>query len=265
MSAGTGRANYVGTVRIEMYSDVVCPWCSIGKVRFEKALAQLPPEDRARISTIVRPYQLDPTAPATAVPVMEGYAKKFGGYERAAEIINHVTTTAAEEGITFQMDRAQRANTFDAHRLLWVALRDYGAVVQGALKTRLMKAYFSDGLNIGDHAVLAQCASEVGLTNAGEFLASSHGVAETNDELAAATDLGITAVPTFVINEQWSIPGAQDTDTFVRVLTKLLAAEKESEATMGSSQSVSAEPESATSFDDGAACAVDGSTDNVNC
>jgi predicted DsbA family dithiol-disulfide isomerase len=235
-----------------MYSDVVCPWCSIGKVRYENALAQLPAEDRARISTIVRPYQLDPTAPAIPVPVMEGYAKKFGGPERAAEIIDHVTKTAADEGITFRMDRAQRANTFDAHRLLWLALRDHGPQVQGALKTRLMQAYFHDGLNIADHAILEQCAAEVGVTDAAEFLASERGVAETNAELAAAGELGISAVPTFVINEQWSIPGAQDTDTFVRVLTKLLAAEKETKTSM-------------PSVGDGETCVVDPSAGNANC
>jgi predicted DsbA family dithiol-disulfide isomerase len=232
-------------MQIEMYSDIVCPWCSIGKTRFEKALAELTPAQRDRISTVVRPYQLDPTAPDTPQPVMIGYAKKFGGPERAEEIINHVTTTAAADGITFHMDIAQRANTFSAHRLLWMALHDYSAATQNALKTRLMKAYFHDGLNVANHEVLALCAEDVGITNAAEFLASNRGVGETQEELAMAQELGITAVPTFVINGQWSIPGAQDPDTFVRVLTKLLAEESRAE---------SAEPAITV---DGDSCAVD--------
>ena len=212
-------------MHVAIYSDVVCPWCSIGKVRFEKALAQLSAADRERITYSWMPYQLDPTAPATPVPVIEGYAKKFGGPERAAEIIGHVTKTAAEEGITFRMDRALRANTFDAHRLLWFALHTCGPAVQTALKNQLLALYFHDGANIADHTVLASAAVAVGLEGAAEFLDSDRGVREVQDELAEAASMGISAVPTFVINDQWSIPGAQDTATFVRMLTKLLAEE----------------------------------------
>ena len=214
-------------MHVAIYSDVVCPWCSIGKTRFENALAALPEEDRARVIYSWMPYQLDPTAPSTATPVIDTYAKKFGGHAKAVEIIGHVTATAAAEGITFRMDRALRANTFDAHRLLWFALHTDGAAAQTALKNALLTSYFHDGENIAEHAFLVEAAMSVGLdgTASAEFLASDRGVFEVKAELAEATSMGISAVPTFVINGEWSIPGAQDTPTFVRMLTKLLAEE----------------------------------------
>ncbi len=214
-------------MHVAIYSDVVCPWCSIGKTRFENALAALPEQDRARVTYSWMPYQLDPAASSTATPVIEGYAKKFGSEQKAAEIIAHVTATAATEGITFRMDRALRANTLDAHRLLWLALHTYGAEVQTALKNALLAAYFHDGLNIADHGVLAEIAVAAGLDGptATAFLASDDGAAEVRAEIGEASAMGISAVPTFVINGEWSIPGAQDTDTFVRLLTKMLADE----------------------------------------
>ena len=104
-----------------------------------------------------RPFQLDPTAaPGAAQPVIETYAKKFGGPERAAEILRTVTERAAEAGIEFHMDRALRANTLLAHRLLWLADQPGSPVAQADLKERLLQAYFTDGLNIGDPDVLAR-------------------------------------------------------------------------------------------------------------
>jgi predicted DsbA family dithiol-disulfide isomerase len=147
-------------MRVEIWSDVVCPWCYIGKRRFETALANL--GDSVDVEYVYRPYQLDPTAsPGTTAPVSETYAKKFGGPERAAEIIRNVTAVAAENGIVFDMDRALRANTLLAHRALWFAESIGGPQV--ALKERLMKAYFTDGANIGDPDVVISCAVDVGI------------------------------------------------------------------------------------------------------
>lgn len=210
------------TITVDIWSDVVCPWCSIGKRRFERALEQLDGEIDVQVR--FRPYQLDPTAsPGKTEPVSEAYAKKFGGPERAAQMIQNVTDIAAEEGIEFHMDRALRANTLLAHRLIWLAEQAGSPVPQPAVKARLMQAYFGDGLNIGDPDVLADLAAEVGFDRDEivAFLDSDRGVAEVRADLELAGDLGVTAVPTFVVNDQWAIPGAQDTDTFVRVLRSL--------------------------------------------
>jgi predicted DsbA family dithiol-disulfide isomerase len=211
------------SLQVEIWSDVVCPWCYIGKRRFERAVAQL--DGEIDIDVMYRPYQLDPTAsPGKTQPVFEAYSKKFGGPEQAAAIIDRVTATAAADGIEFHMDRALRANTLLAHRLLWLAELPGSPVDQSILKERLLQAYFVDGLDIGDPDVLADCAADVGLPrqDAIDFLESDRGRAEIAAHLEQAADAGISAVPTFVINGQWAIPGAQDTDTFVNVFRRLI-------------------------------------------
>jgi predicted DsbA family dithiol-disulfide isomerase len=208
-------------VEVEIWSDVVCPWCYIGKRRFETAVAEL--SDEMDVEIVFRPYQLDPTAsPGKAGPVLDAYAKKFGGRERAQQIIDHVTQVAAESGIEFRMDRALRASTLLAHRLLWFA-RPTGHQI--ALKERLLKAYFIDGLDIGDPEVLAGCAEDVGLDaqRVRDFLDSDEGIAEVRGELLSAAEMEITAVPTFVFDGRWMVPGAQDPDTFVQVLRRVVA------------------------------------------
>ncbi len=213
-------------LEVEIWSDVVCPWCYIGKRRFEKALTELKDAgDDIEVRAVYRPYQLDPTASAgSATPVSEAYAKKFGGPERAQQIIGHVTAIAATEGIEFHMDRALRANTLLAHRLL-VLTEATGH--QPALKERLLRAYFEDGLDIGDPDVLADCAADVGLdrARARAFLDSDDGAAEVRQWLQVARDSEITAVPTFVFagphGQGWMVPGAQESDVFVQVLRRL--------------------------------------------
>ena len=208
-------------VEVEIWSDVICPWCYIGKRRFEAAIVEV--SEEIDVDIVFRPYQLDPTAsPGKAGPVLDAYAKKFGGVERAHEIIDHVTAVAAASGIEFRMDRALRANTFLAHRLLWLA---QATGHQIALKERLLQAYFIDGLDIGDPDVLAGCAADVGLDHdrVRAFLDSDDGVDEVRRELGSAQELEITAVPTFVFDGKWMVPGAQDPDTFVQVLRRVVA------------------------------------------
>jgi predicted DsbA family dithiol-disulfide isomerase len=208
-------------VEVEIWSDVVCPWCYIGKRRFEAAVAEL--ADEIDVHVVFKPFQLDPTAsPGKAGPVLDAYAKKFGGTERAQEIIEHVTAVAAANGIQFRMDRALRANTLLAHRLLWFAQATDNQI---ALKERLLQAYFIDGLDIGDPEVLATCAVDVGLDRDRvlAFLDSDDGVAEVREELRAAAEMEITAVPTFVFDGKWMVPGAQEPDTFAQVLRRVIA------------------------------------------
>ena len=214
---------------VEVWSDVVCPWCYIGKRKFASGLAQVEAELAEQgldvdFDVSYHPYQLDPTAsPGNASPVIEAYAKKFGGPERAEAIIANVSERAAEVGLDFRMDRALRANTLLAHRLIWLAAQLDSPVAQDAVKERLLKAYFHDGLNIGDPDVLADCAAEVGFDRVAvyEFLASGRGTDEVRAELDVASDNGITAVPTYVVNGRWAIPGAQEPETFAQVLRKM--------------------------------------------
>jgi len=225
------RAPYAGDVLVEVWSDVVCPWCYIGKRRFAAALAELAddPSFDTPVEVVYRPYQLDPKAPpGTAMPVPDMYARKFGSSERAAAIIDNVTRVAAAEGLDFHLDTALRANTRDAHRLLWFAEQRGGPDVQADVKERLLSAYFTRGLHVGDSNVLVAEAVAAGLDadEVRHLLDSDDGRVEVEQQLAVAAEAGITAVPTYVIDGRWSIPGAQDPDVFVQVLRRLAAAER---------------------------------------
>ena len=209
------------SLRVEIWSDVICPWCYIGKRRWETAAATL--HDEVELQVVFRPYQLDPSAPPDrTIPVREAYAKKFGGDERAEQIIEHLTSVAAGEGLTFRMDRALRANTFLAHRLLWLA---EATGDQYALKERLLQAYFCDGRDISNVDVLAACAHDVGMPQESvhDFLLGDDGIDEVQGLLQVAAEAGITAVPTFVFDGRWMVPGAQDAETFAVVVRRMLA------------------------------------------
>ncbi len=201
-------------MRIDIWSDIVCPWCYIGETRFDRALARFDGEVTIRR----HPFQLDPEAPIPGVPALERYAKKFG--DEAPSILERVTNEAASEGLRFDFDRALTANTFDAHRALAFA-RTNGD--EHALENSLFSAYFTEGLDISDRDLLARRGAEIGLDEGAlaAYLASDDGVDEVRRELVAAFDNGITAVPSFVFNGEFLIPGAVDTDTFVGILEQM--------------------------------------------
>lgn len=212
----------VATLEVEIWSDVVCPWCYIGKRKFESALESFS-EAHPEVSVVVayRAFQLDPTAPpGVSQLVAEAYAKKFGGKEKAEQILRTVTEAAAEVGIAFDMANAKRANTLLAHRLLVLAESQGKQLV---LKERLMKAYFCEGRAIGDTEVLVELAVDVGLdeAEATAWLDSRSGSLEVASQLEAAAELGINSVPTVVFNRSFGVPGAQDPEYYVRVLEKL--------------------------------------------
>lgn len=217
----------VAPVRVEIWSDVVCPWCYIGKRRFDNAVRQLRDKGVTEpIDVVFKSYQLDPTAPAGQTsPVVESYAKKFGGRERAEQILNHVTKVAAADDIEFNMDIALRANTILSHRALHWALEGHGPAVQATFKERLMKAYFTDGLNVGDPDVVASCATDCGLDGPAlrAWLDTDEGNDAVRSDLQGAAMREITAVPSFVINDQFLIPGAQDVDVFVNVIERIMS------------------------------------------
>jgi predicted DsbA family dithiol-disulfide isomerase len=212
-------------ISVEVFSDVVCPWCYIGKRRLDRALTTLGDDpDFPGAEVVLRPFQLDPRAPrGPGRPALESYARKFGGADRAEQLVSRVTSIARAEGIELRLEQAVRPNTADAHRLLWWALRTAGPEVQGALNDELMAAYFTDGADLGDAEVLVERAARCGLDAdaARAALADEEGVEALAVGLRHAEDLGITAVPTFVVNSRWSIPGAQETGYFVEVLRRV--------------------------------------------
>jgi predicted DsbA family dithiol-disulfide isomerase len=200
-------------MRVDVWSDVICPWCYIGKRKFEAAVAAFDGD----VEVVWHPYQLDPRAPAEPTSVLDAYARKFGGPAEAVRIVEHLTAQAAAAGLDFHLEEAKRANTFDAHRLLGLALTEGR---QNALKERLLQAYFTEGRNVADHSELAALAADVGLDRekVERFLASDDGVEATRAEIQEAYANGISAVPTFVFEGLWTVPGAQEAETFVRVL-----------------------------------------------
>lgn len=219
------HASIVAAMRLEIFSDVVCPWCYIGKQRFDRAVANLTKAGiDLKLEIIYRPFQLDPSAPQdTPTPVREAYAKKFGGNERADEILAHVTKLAAADGINFRMDIALRANTSRAHRLIALSQTKDLDLDHTKLKERLMLAYFCDGKDISNIQTLSEIAIDFGMNGdeVTQMLQSDALVKELEENLQRANELGITAVPTYVFDEQWSVPGAQDSETFERILRKL--------------------------------------------
>lgn len=219
-------------MQVEIWSDVVCPWCYIGKRRFEEGLAAFRAEyPDFPVEVAYRSFQLDPHAPHGAgEPVINGYEKKFGGPEEAARIIETVTKEAAGEGLEFRMDIAQRSNTQSAHRILALA-ETQGLQVE--LKERLMQAYFMEGRSVGEIDTLVELAAEVGIDDevARGWLQGDGGKAEVLQHLTDASGFGISSVPTFVFDRQAAVPGAQPAEVFTEVLTRLAQqAEAEAEA-----------------------------------
>jgi predicted DsbA family dithiol-disulfide isomerase len=208
-----GTAVLTNGVEIEIWSDVVCPWCYIGKARLEQAVAAYPGEVTLRW----RAFQLDPGATSDGRPLVESLAGKFGGPERVRQIIASTTETAAADGLDLHFHDAVSANTFDAHRLIWFA-QQQGR--QAELVNALHAAHFTHGRDLGSRAVLAEIAAEHGL-DAERFLDSDAGSAEVAADLQEAAELGVSSVPTFVINGRYAVSGAQPVEVFSQVLAEV--------------------------------------------
>ena len=205
-------------MKIEIHADLVCPWCYIGKRRLEKALAAYP--GAADVELTWWPYQLDPEAPNDPVPHEQAYADKIGDPERAATTLAEVQSAAAGEQIDLRLDLAQRVNTFDAHRVVALALAEAGSEVQHRVVERLMRAYFTEGRNLADRAELAALAAEAGLTGVDvqAHLASTAGTDDVRAQLGEGRALGLDSVPTYVFERRWAVSGAQSPETMGQVL-----------------------------------------------
>ncbi|SEO42146.1 Predicted dithiol-disulfide isomerase, DsbA family [Actinacidiphila rubida] len=206
-------------MRVEIYSDIACPWCYVGKARFERALAAYP--QAASVEVVYRPFQLDPAAPQQPLGHREVLAKKYGPQSVAMD--ERITALGAAEGITFDFDTVLENNSLLAHRLLRFALDTAGSATQARLKGRLMAAHFGEGMDIGDRGQLADAAAAVGLDRDAvvAFLATDELAAEVRADIDEAHELGISAVPTFVFEGQWAVQGGQEASTFLRVLEQV--------------------------------------------
>ncbi|MCK6371181.1 MAG: DsbA family oxidoreductase [Gammaproteobacteria bacterium] len=209
-------------VSIQIVSDVVCPWCFIGKRRLEQALAQ-----RADLPVEVTwfPYQLSPDLPREGVDRREHYASIFGE-ERARQIMARMKDTGAADGIAFETPPGARApNTLSAHVLLYWASRSAG-VDQNALMEKLFSAHHERGEDIGSHHVLAGIASEVGMNPAEVLKALQEGTDEdaVRSLIDQARQAGVQGVPFFIIDGQHGLSGAQPPETFLQLLDEIRAA-----------------------------------------
>lgn len=209
-------------MQVEIWSDVVCPWCYIGKRRFESALRRF--EHRDDVAVTYRSFELDPGAPPVRSESTTAHlAAKYGISEAEARSMNdRVTEIAAAEGLDYRLDEARPGNTFDAHRLLHLAA---ARGLQGAVKERFMAAYFSEGAPIGDHEALTRLATEAGL-DAAEVAAVLSGDAHADDvraDQAQARTFGISGVPFFVVDRTYGVSGAQPAEVLLQVLDKAWA------------------------------------------
>jgi predicted DsbA family dithiol-disulfide isomerase len=209
-------------MKVEIWSDIACPWCYIGRVRFEKALAQFPHRDQVEV--IWRSYELDPYAPREAThTVNEGLAKKYGvSVEEAETMVARTARVGAQEGLELRFDRVQPVRTFDAHRLLHLAAK-HG--VQGKLSERLHKAHFTDGENVADHETLVRLGAEVGLDadEVRQMLASDAHAGDVRADIQRGMAFGCQGVPYFVIDERYAVSGAQMPDVFLGALHRAWA------------------------------------------
>jgi len=208
-------------MRVDIWSDVVCPWCYVGKRRFEAALARFPHRDEVEVHW--HSFELDPRAPRTRDgDRLEHIATKYRVSRAEAEVMEgRVTAAAADAGLEFHLDRVRGGNSFDAHRLLHLAA-DHGREVADRLKDRFLRAYFTEGQPIGDPATLARLAVEVGLPAAevDDVLAGDRYAAAVRADERTAQAYGATGVPFFVIDETYGLSGAQPPEVFANVLDR---------------------------------------------
>ena len=209
-------------MRIEVWSDAVCPWCYIGKRHLESALGAF--EHRDQVEVVYRSFELDPTAPEVPVETtVESLAKKFGtDVAGARQLMARADGVAASVGLDFHHADAPHARTVDAHRLLHLALEEGR---QAELKEALLAAYFTRGESMGDHAVLRRVAVEAGLepSRVDEVLASEEFTDAVHADIAQARAYGANGVPFFVVDQRYGVSGAQPTEVFAQLLERAWA------------------------------------------
>ena len=206
-------------VHVEIWSDIACPWCYVGKRRFETALASFEHRDEVRVRW--RSFELDPGAPRTREgDGADHLARKYGmSREQALAMHANLTAVAATEGLELRFDIARGGNTFDAHRLVQLAAAHE---LQEQMQERLFRAYFGEGVAIGDPAALEPLATEIGLpaSEVSDVLAAQRYAETVRDDEREATGLGITAVPFFAVDRAIGVAGAHPPELLRKVLLK---------------------------------------------
>lgn len=209
-------ARRAGIVAIDIISDVVCPWCYVGKRRLEAAIAR----SGRPVELHWRPFQLDPSIPPAGFDRQTYLKEKFGSMDKVSTIHDRLSETGREVGVPFRFDIITRSpNTLDAHRLIrWAASSGH----QGAVVEALFRAYFVEGRDLGSASELVRIAAACGMddTHVHRLLASGTDLAEVRDEIATASRLGVTGVPFFIFAGRYAVPGAQSADVFAAAISK---------------------------------------------
>jgi predicted DsbA family dithiol-disulfide isomerase len=198
----------------------MCPFCYIGKRKFEKALAEFEHKDDVKVEW--KSFQLDPSIVTDHTKTIHQFLAERKGFtiEKAQQMNEYVTNLAKQVGLTYNFDRAVVANSFDAHRFSHLA-KEHG--LQNEAEELLFASYFTNGKNTADHDTLIQLGVQAGL-NAGEtkkMLASEQFANEVNADITEASNIGVTGVPFFVVNRKYAVSGAQESDTFLDLLNKV--------------------------------------------
>lgn len=206
-------------LRIDVWSDIACPWCAVGKRRLERALKEFP--HAAHVKVLWRAFELDPAAPKERDPSVshaERIAKKYGmSVEQAKRSSDHLREIGRAEGLTFDFDHIRSGNTFDAHRLIHLG-RERG--LQAAVQERFLRAYFEEAALMSDHPTLVRLAAEAGLDEreAADVVSSDTYAREVRADEAQAHELGINGVPCFVFDERFAVSGAQSPQVMLSAL-----------------------------------------------
>lgn len=213
-------------LKIEIVSDLICPWCFIGKRKLDAALQMLHAE-RPDVSTRIAwlPFELNPQMPCEGLDRKTYRSTKFGSWAKSQQLDAGVAQAGAEVGIRFDFAHMERTpNTFDGHRLLWLAKGD-GEAAQNALSETLFRAYFCEGEDIGDHATLTRLASSCGLetSRVAAFLVSDEGAREVRAEQQWAQSAGVSGIPFFIFNRTHGTSGAQPPEALLSVMRQVLA------------------------------------------
>jgi predicted DsbA family dithiol-disulfide isomerase len=210
-------------ITIDVVSDVVCPWCYLGKTRLDKAIENV--KDDLAVAVTFRPYQLNPDMPAEGVDHKKHLAEKLGGaaaVDRAHEMLSGL---GQEAGIDFDFPAVKISpNTLDAHRLLRWAMIE-GPEVQSRVAVALFKAYFEEGRNVGDRAVLLDVAEEASMDRSvvAALFSAGADVDSVKEEIGMARDMGVTGVPCFIIDNKYAVMGAQSVEVLTNAFREIAA------------------------------------------
>lgn len=215
---------------VDIISDVVCPWCFLGAMRLERAIALVP---EITVAVRWRPYQLDPAIPPEGLPRQDYMLQKFGDRQKLDEIHASLIQLGEAEGIRFHFDTiAKMPNTLDAHRLIrWAGSSKSPTGAQERAARRLFELYFEESRDIGDRVVLTEAAADCGMDAAlvTALLASNADIEAVQGEIATAASMGVRGVPCFIVENKYALVGAQEAETLADALREIAAAKTRGE------------------------------------